>query len=78
MLGTKTARRSNANMERTFQESAWKLPTKVTNELMTKIINSQLDIKARQFNEERNVVLTKTKSRKSADLNEIPPEYERQ
>ena len=48
---------------------------KVTDKLITKIINSQLDIKLGQFiQEELNVLLTKIKSRRAADLDEIPPE----
>ena len=54
-------------MERTFQES------KVTDKSITKIINSQVDIKLGQFIQELNI-LTKIKSRKAAILKEIPPE----
>ena len=49
--------------------------SKVTDKSITKFINSQLDIKLGQFTEEElNVVLTKIKSRKAADLYEIPQE----
>ena len=45
---------------------------KVTDKPITKIINSQLDIKLKQFTQEFNAVLTKTKSRKATDHDEIP------
>ena len=45
------------------------------NEPITKIIDNQLDIKRGQFmQEELDVVLTKIKNRKTAGLDEIPPE----
>ena len=48
---------------------------KIQSQKFRKIINSQLDIKLRQFTEEElNIVLTEIKSRKAADLDEIPPE----
>ena len=49
--------------------------TKFTDEPITKIIDDQLDVKLGQFTqEELDVVLTKIKNRKAADLDEIPPE----
>ena len=56
-------------MERTFQKSARKP--------ITKIINSQVDMKLGQFKEELDIVLKKKKnikSKKAAGLNEIPQE----
>ena len=48
---------------------------KVTDRLIPKIINNQLDIKLEQFTqEELKVLLTKIKSRKPAGHNEIPTE----
>ena len=44
---------------------------KVTNKHLTKIINSQLDIKLGKFTQEE---LRKIKSRKAAGPSEIPPE----
>ena len=45
------------------------------NEPITKIISNQLDIKLGQFTqEELDSVLRKNKNRKSAGLDEIPPE----
>ena len=59
-------------MERTFQESAGKL-LKVTDKPITKITNSQFNIKQGKFTgKELNVVLTKIKNRKAACLDEIP------
>ena len=50
-------------------------PPKVTNELITRIISKQLDIKLGPFTkEELNSFLRKIKNRKTAGLNEIPPE----
>ena len=44
----------------------------VTDKPIPKTINSQLDIKQRQFMEEElNIVLTKIKNRKAAGLNEL-------
>ena len=52
----------------------WKSP-KDTDELITNIIDNQLDIKLGQFTqEELDLVLAKIKNRKAADLDEIPPE----
>ena len=47
---------------------------KITDEPITKIINNQLDIKLRQFNQEELHVVLKIKNRKAADFDEIPPE----
>ena len=48
---------------------------KVTDKPIPQIINNQLDIQPGQFTEkELNVALTKIKSRKTAGLDEIPPE----
>ena len=48
---------------------------KVTNKPIMRIINNQLDIKLRQFTqEELDVVLTKDKTRKATDVDEIPLE----
>ena len=61
-----------SEVERPFQESAWK---KITDKSTKKIINDQLDIKLEQFTEEElDTVLKKIKSRKAAGLNEIHPE----
>ena len=50
-------------------------PPKVTNELITRIISKQLDIKLGPFTkEELDSVLRKIKNRKAAGLDEIPPE----
>ena len=50
-------------------------PPKVTHEPITTIISKQLDIKLGLFTlEELDSVLTKTKNRKGAGLDEIPPE----
>ena len=50
-------------------------PTKVKHGPITKIINSQLYTRLRQFTqEELNSVLRKIKNRKAAGLDEIPPE----
>ena len=50
-------------------------PPKVTYEPITRIISKQLDIKLRPFTqEELDSVLRKIKNRKTAGLDEIPPE----
>ena len=50
-------------------------PPKVTHESITRIISKQLDIRIGPFTqEELDSVLTKIKNRKSAGLDEIPPE----
>ena len=50
-------------------------PPNVNDKPITKIIDNQLDIKLGQFmQDELDVVLTKIKNRKAADLDEIPPE----
>ena len=46
----------------------------VTDKLITKIINSQLNIKLGQFTEELNIILIKLTSGKAAGLEKIPPE----
>ena len=62
----------NTNVERTFQYGNY---LNVTDKPVTKILDSQLDIRLEQFTaEELNVELTKIRSRKTAGLNEIPPE----
>ena len=43
-------------------------------DLITKIISNQPDIKQEQFTQELNVVLRKINYRKAASLDEIPPE----
>ena len=66
-------RRMDIEVERTFQKPLGNSP-KVSDKPKTKIINSQLNIKERQFTEEElNVVLSKIKSRKAAGLNKILP-----
>ena len=49
-------------------------PPKVTHEPITRIISKQLDIKLGQFTQELNSVLRKIKNKKTAGLDEIPPE----
>ena len=49
-------------------------PPKVTHELITRIISKQLDIKLGPFTQKLDSVLRKTKNRKAAGLDEIPPE----
>ena len=50
-------------------------PPKVTHEPITRIISKQLDIKLGPFAQEKlDSVLKKTKNRKAAGLDEIPPE----
>ena len=50
-------------------------PPNVTQELITRIISKQLDIKLGPFTkEELDLVLRKIKNRKAAGLDEIPPE----
>ena len=50
-------------------------PPKITDELITRIISKQLDIKLGPFTkEELDSVLKKIKNRKAAGLDEIPPE----
>ena len=50
-------------------------PPKVIDKPIKKINNNQLDIKLGQFTqEELDLVLMKTKNRKGAGLDEIPPE----
>ena len=50
-------------------------PPKITDEPITKIISKQLDIKLSPFTkEELDSVLEKSKNRKAAGLDEIPPE----
>ena len=49
-------------------------PTKVTDKPITKINNTQLDIRLEKFTEEELNVLKKIKTRKSAGLQEILPE----
>ena len=50
-------------------------PPKVTHEPITELLKKQLDIKLGQFTqEELNSVLRKFKNRKTAGLDEIPPE----
>ena len=75
MIKDKSCRsRTNTDVERTFQESAWKFP-KVTNKTDTESINSLLDNKLGHFTEEEfSIVLTKMTSRKAAGLDKIPPE----
>ena len=64
----------NTDVERTFQESAWKNSAKATDELIMEIINHQLDIKLGQFiQRELKVVLTKI-IWKAASLDKILPE----
>ena len=53
-------------------------PLKVTNELITRIIGKQLDIKLGPFTkEELDSVLRKIKNRNAAGLDEIPQKYGR-
>ena len=47
---------------------------KITDKLIPKIINGQLDIKLEQFTQELKVALTKIKSQKATGLDETPPE----
>ena len=62
----------NTDLERTFHESNWK-PLKATDETITKITKSQLDIKHGQFTVEKlNVSPRKIKRRKSSGLHETP------
>ena len=50
-------------------------PTKITHETITRIIYKQLDVKPGPFTqEELDSVLRKIKNRKTAGLEEIPPE----
>ena len=71
LLGKKNEYRSEKNISRI----CWGNFLKVTDKSIAKIMNSQLDIKLREFTEEEfNVLLTKIKSRKAAGLNKIPPE----
>ena len=49
-------------------------PPKITQEIITRIISRQLDIKQGPFTQEVDSVLRKIKNRKAAGLDEIPPE----
>ena len=61
----------NSNVERPFQET----PLKLQINLPQNFINKHLDIKLGQFTQEAlNMILRKIKNRKTACLNEIPPE----
>ena len=61
--------RKSSVVERTFQES------EIADKLTKKIITCQLDIKLGEFTEKELVaVLKKIKSRKAADVAEIPPD----
>ena len=66
-------RKTNINVERTFQEM--ETPLKWENKTNTKIINRQLDTKLGQITqEELSEVLRKIKNRKATGPDEIPPE----
>ena len=67
----------NTDVERTFQESAWK-PPKVTDKPIMKIINNQQDIKLGQFTqEELDVVRRKIKNWKLTVLMKYLQKYGR-